>query len=110
MRFKAEPGHYVRFVSKQSQLRAKMKGFTFGADGTYETENPFIIGCLKSEFQTVEESPVEVISEPDLYPEPIGVPEPDEHEFEYKCKKCDFGTNNKGSLMAHYREHHPKED
>lgn len=25
-----------------------------------------------------------------------------------KCKKCDFETDNKGLLMAHYREMHPK--
>jgi hypothetical protein len=28
---------------------------------------------------------------------------------ELRCKKCDFVTDNKGSLMAHYRENHPKE-
>jgi hypothetical protein len=25
------------------------------------------------------------------------------------CKKCDFTCENKGLLMAHYRENHPKE-
>ena len=27
----------------------------------------------------------------------------------YKCKKCDFETDNKGLLMAHHREEHKKE-
>lgn len=26
----------------------------------------------------------------------------------YKCKKCEFETTNKGELLAHYRELHPK--
>lgn len=26
----------------------------------------------------------------------------------YQCKKCDFTTDNKGYLMAHYREQHKK--
>lgn len=28
----------------------------------------------------------------------------------YKCKKCDFETNNKGLLLAHYRNEHPTEE
>jgi len=35
----------------------------------------------------------------------------DEAESEktmFNCKKCDFETDNKGLLMAHYREIHPK--
>jgi len=27
----------------------------------------------------------------------------------YKCKKCDFETDNKGLLMSHHREAHKKE-
>lgn len=26
----------------------------------------------------------------------------------HKCNKCDFETDNKGTLMAHYRKIHPK--
>lgn len=26
----------------------------------------------------------------------------------YNCKKCDFKTDNNGTLMAHYRKEHPK--
>ena len=26
----------------------------------------------------------------------------------YNCKKCDFKTENKGELLAHYRTEHPK--
>jgi len=28
-----------------------------------------------------------------------------ENEPNYKCKYCDFETDNKGVLMAHYKEH-----
>ena len=34
--------------------------------------------------------------------------EPNEEIKEYGCKKCEFKTDNKGLLMAHYREIHPK--
>lgn len=27
-----------------------------------------------------------------------------------RCKRCDFETDNKGELMAHYRLVHPKEE
>lgn len=27
----------------------------------------------------------------------------------YKCKKCDFETDNQGVLLAHYRKEHPRE-
>lgn len=26
----------------------------------------------------------------------------------YNCKKCDYKTDNKGELLAHYRTEHPK--
>ena len=28
----------------------------------------------------------------------------------FKCKKCDYETDNKGLLLAHYREKHPKKE
>jgi hypothetical protein len=30
-------------------------------------------------------------------------------EESHACKKCNFTTDNKGLLMAHYRSEHPKE-
>lgn len=32
-----------------------------------------------------------------------------EDSKKYKCKKCDYETSNKGELLSHYRESHPKE-
>jgi hypothetical protein len=28
-----------------------------------------------------------------------------EEARQYKCKQCDFSTDNKGLLLAHYRDH-----
>lgn len=57
--------------------------FRFDNNGEYETDNPDMIERLKPHFK---------------------------HSASLKCKKCDFETENKGLLMAHYREMHPKED
>lgn len=37
--------------------------------------------------------------------EPI---EESEKNANYKCKYCDFETDNRGELLAHYRNDHPK--
>ena len=34
----------------------------------------------------------------------------EENKTVYKCKKCEFETDNKGELLAHYRTTHPKKD
>lgn len=80
MKFKAEPNLYVRISNKIVQRTTGLKGFTFNDKGEYETENPMMINVLSQNFEKVEEEL-------------------------FKCKKCDFETDNKGELLAHYRQH-----
>jgi hypothetical protein len=89
MRFKAEPNLYVRISNKYIQRATGKKGFYFDANGEYETENAVLAKALSPMFPTVEEEVEEV--------KPI-----------LSCKKCDFTCDNRGFLMAHYREFHPK--
>lgn len=72
-----------------------MKHFRFDSNGIYETENPRLIKLLSRKFETAEET----IKEP-------------EHETEnkvFKCKKCNFETDNQGILMRHYKDHKKEE-
>lgn len=79
MKFKAEPNLYVRISNKIVQRTTGLKGFYFNDKGEYETENKMMINILSQNFEKVEEA--------------------------FRCKKCDFETDNKGELLAHYREH-----
>ena len=58
----------------------RIKGFRFDAEGRYTTEHPRLIKRIADKFQV----------------EPIQ---------QFKCKKCDFQTENKGQLMSHYKKH-----
>lgn len=84
MKFKAETNYYVRLSNKFVQRSTGLKGFYFDDKGEYETENEVMIKVLSQNFETVEELNA--------------------------CKKCDFTTDNKGLLMAHYRQEHPKKE
>lgn len=83
MKFKAEPNYYVRLSNKYVQRSTGLKGFYFDDKGEYETENEVMINVLSQHFEKVD----------DLH----------------ACKKCNFTTENKGLLMAHYREHKKEE-
>lgn len=92
MKFIAEPNLYVKLNNKGAQRTTGLKGFCFDEKGEYTTENEILIGILKQNFKVKEEyenKQVETVS--------------------FKCKKCDFETDNKGELLAHYRKDHPKE-
>lgn len=54
-------------------------------DGVLITDNPKVIAKLAGRFKV-------------------------EENAEYRCKKCDYHTQNQGQLMVHYRRQHPKED
>ena len=60
----------------------KMKHFRFNAEGQFNTENERLIKRLQHKFTVLNS---------------------------FQCKKCDFTTDNKGLLMAHYREHKKEE-
>ena len=96
MIFKGEPNLYVRISNKMYQRITGVKGFIFDSNGRYETENANVCKILSQHFEAVEPTK-----------------EPIKEEIKdnvYKCKKCDFETDNKGELMAHYRKNHKKEE
>lgn len=101
MKFKAEPNLYVRISNKIVQRTTGLKGLKFDENGEYETENPMMINVLNQNFEKSEEIK-EVVEE---IKEPI---EAIEVKL-FKCKKCEFETDSKGELLAHYREHKKEE-
>lgn len=70
----------------------------FDENGFYETDNPKKIEWLRKHAKGVN-----VVEEATKKPE-NKLPT---DEF-YNCKKCNFKTDNKGELLAHYRTEHPK--
>lgn len=86
MIFKGEPNLFVRISNKMFQRATGKKGFYFDENGRYETDNELMIKILKQHF------PVE-----------------EEEIKKYHCKKCDYETENKGELLAHYRQSHKEE-
>lgn len=89
MKFYGKPNELVvtrKYDHKLGRQKQKIL-FYFDNNGEYETDNPELIEKLKPHFR---------------YEETESAPK-------YTCKKCDFATNNKGELLAHYREKHPKE-
>ena len=95
MIFYAEPNMLVR-INKNIASNRRLKSFRFDSEGKYQTENPRLINALKRRFKY----DIEVVEE---------VKEEQLNKEIYSCKKCDFTTDNKGQLMAHYRTH-KKED
>jgi hypothetical protein len=81
MKFKGDPD---LVVVVHRPMVGEPKAFRFDNSGTYETAVPSMIKRLSARFAVVEEPT-------------------------HRCKKCDFETENKGILMAHYRDKHPKE-
>lgn len=76
------------------------KSIRFDDNGEYETENTRLIARLKNRFG--HEEPKTVIEEPKKIEE---TKENIIASTVYRCKKCDFETENKGLLLAHYRGH-----
>ena len=72
----------------------------FRADGLFETHNRHLARRMARKFEIVPEEPQEQKPvEPVLAVTPASIP----------CKKCGETFENKGLLMAHYRQIHPKE-
>jgi hypothetical protein len=76
-------------VKIQRYSRNKAKFIRFDENGEFETSEPGLIERLKRHYK---------YDEPD-------VPEKNEESKVYKCKFCSYQTENKGLLLAHYREH-----
>jgi hypothetical protein len=86
MKYKYEPNVYIVDYEKLKNM------FAFDNNGEFETDDPKLIEWIRK-------------NKPFLKPidEPV---EPQETEQKkYKCKYCNYETENKGELLAHYREH-----
>lgn len=67
--------------------------FRFDEKGEYITDNEQLIEKLKSRFEHTE------------FESNAPGDKPTEDKKILKCKKCDFETDNQGTLMHHYKEH-----
>lgn len=81
--FKGEPNLTVNFNPPIGLL----KHVQFNENGEYTTDNELVIKRFYHHFDSV---PVKTES--------------------FSCKKCEFTTDNKGLLMSHHRQIHPKEE
>ena len=80
----------------------------FDDNGELETNDPEVIRQLKNIYrheEVKEEINEEVDEEVKEEIKEEIKEEVKEDKKEFKCKKCDFITDNMGSLMAHYKTH-----
>ena len=80
------------------------KIFTFDENGEFTTEDEKIIKFMakNKSFIKCEENEIKIIEEIKE------VKEVKEEIKILKCKKCNFKTENKGLLLAHYKQEHKK--
>jgi hypothetical protein len=76
-------------IKRNAFLKKKLL-FRFNENGEFETTDQGLIEKLKRHFKYDNEQIKPAGAEPAKM---------------MKCKKCNFETDNKGLLMAHYREH-----
>lgn len=98
MQYKATPLMFVRLVKPIPTPNGVIKGFSFNDDGIFETDNETLIQRIGTTFEIV----------PDMTSKTSVGSLTDEPRFQ--CKKCNYDTDNRGQLMAHYRVSHPKEE
>ena len=90
MKFYGTPNMLVRVKNLKP-----FRSIRFDDKGEFETDNPRLIARLKTRFEFGEKT------------EPKEKKKLPADGF-YNCKKCDYKTDNKGELLAHYRTEHPK--
>jgi len=87
MKLKSKPNLTVTKITKKQGRKKVVSWFKFDDKGFATVDESKLsnadINKLKKKFTVVED--------------------------EYKCKKCDFTTDNKGALMAHYKMHKKEE-
>ena len=97
------------FGQPLKEIKSKTSGkfmFRFDTKGEFITDDPEIIKRATGFFDYL---PLK--AEPDgeriktKFVEPVIKITTKDGEKLYKCKQCDFETNNKGELMAHYKTH-----
>lgn len=91
MKYKHKPNVHIIDYKKLKKM------FVFDGNGEFETDDPKLIEWIRK-------------NKPFLKPidETVKLQEAEQEKKMMKCKKCEFKTDNKGLLMAHYREIHPK--
>lgn len=104
VKFIGEPFQLVRFNPPIGLL----KYVRFDACGEYVTEDERVIKRFQHHFDSV---PAEGEKEtPELPEDDLQLERQQDETKQFTCKKCDYVTENRGELMAHYRQNHPKED
>jgi len=101
MKYTHEPNVTVMDFIKVKKI------FQFDDKGEFETEDKNIIEFMAKykSFIKCEENEIEIIKEV----EEVKINGNIKEEIKIiKCKKCDFETDNKGELLAHYRKDHKK--
>lgn len=94
MKFFGTPNMLVK-IRQRVPLSAHFKlkpAFRFDENGEYEIDDPKLIEKLKKKFR-YEETQTEQAPT----------------EKTYCCRKCSFTTENRGVLLRHYQQEHPKE-
>lgn len=84
--------------------------FRFDSKGEFITDDPALIERTKSHFDYIEMK-AEVVGE--KVKVAIETPkltitnnlEKETKEAKFKCKKCDYATDDQGELMRHYKDH-----
>jgi len=89
MKFKAAPNLYVRILKKRGRPK-NIRSVQFDENGEFVTDNPFLVALLRQCPKCAEQI------------------EPKPQAESFKCKKCDFETDSKGKLLAHYGQNHKK--
>ena len=85
------------------------KVFQFDNNGEFETEDKSIIEFMRKYKGHIKCENNAIVSEKIEVKEEVEEKEEIKQEIkEYKCKKCDYTTDNKGLLLAHYRQSHKK--
>lgn len=106
MIFIGPPNQYVRFSSKLIIRLTGKKGFYFDENGKHETDNDLLCRVLKQHFEVEEIKEIKEIEEAKEVNEVNSVTDDKPiEEKTFKCKKCSYETENRGELLAHYRNH-----
>jgi hypothetical protein len=81
MKIIGEPNLIVN-ITKRNNRKKLPKKIQFDSEGIYLTDDERLIKVLSQRFKVEKQ--------------------------EFKCKKCDFVSDNMGDLLVHYRQAHPK--
>jgi len=95
---------YKFFGKPNQEVNSKITGrlvFKFDKKGEFLTDDIEIIQRAKGYFDHIKYETKEIANES----QEIIEEDTEEEKKVYSCKHCDYETNNKGELLAHYRTH-----